>query len=112
MTKSGHTGQNVISGLRPHEGLRLFVRVSNVGPDHVPERLGTSMHPVPQLFLGEQRKPTLHEIEPRATRRGEVHVDAGVPCQPPLDRGVFVGGIVSGDQMQGFVLRNLLINQP
>ena len=37
MTKSGHTGQNLVGGLRPHEGLRLFVRVGDVGLDRVPE---------------------------------------------------------------------------
>lgn len=35
-----------------------------------------------------------------------------MPRQPPLDRGVFVGGLVVGDPRQGLVLRNLPINQP
>ena len=72
----------------------------------------TAEHAAPQLFGRQVAKDPLHQIEPRATGRGEVHVDAWVSYQPPLDRGVFVGGIVVGDQMQGFVLRNLPINQP
>lgn len=99
MTKSGDTGQNVISGLCPHERLRLFVGVSNVGPDRVPERLGTSMHPAPQLFLGEQRKPPFHQIEPGGTGRGEMHMKAGALQQPAADEGGLVCAIVVEDQV-------------
>lgn len=53
MTKSGDTRQNLVGGLRPHEGLRLFVRGGDVGSDGVPERVGTAMDSAPQLFLGE-----------------------------------------------------------
>ena len=40
-----------------------------------------------------------------------MHVDARVARQPPLDRGMFVRGIVVGDQVQGLALGNLTINQ-
>lgn len=69
MTKSRHASQNFIDGLRPHEGLGLLVGVSNVGPERVPERLGATMHPAPKLFLGEQGKPTLHQIQPGGAGR-------------------------------------------
>jgi len=62
MTKSGHTGQNLVGGLCPHEGLRLFVRVGDVGSDCVPERVGIAMPAAPQLFLREQGKPALDQI--------------------------------------------------
>ena len=32
--------------------------------------------------------------------------------EPQLNRGVFVRGVIVGDQMQGLALRNLAINQP
>lgn len=32
MTKSGDAGQNLIGGLRPHEGLEVLVGVRNGGP--------------------------------------------------------------------------------
>lgn len=60
MTKSRHARQNLVGGLCPHEGLWLFVRMGDVGPNRVPERLGAAMHPASQLFLRQQGKPALH----------------------------------------------------
>ena len=37
-------------------------------------------------------------------------MDAGVAVQPPLDRGVFMRGVIVGDQMQGLALGDLPIN--
>jgi hypothetical protein len=40
-----------------------------------------------------------------------MHVTTWVASQPALDRGVFVCGIVVGDQMQGLALWGLAVNQ-
>ena len=72
----------------------------------------TTEHAAPKQFGRQVAKDPLYQIEPRATGRGDVSMDAWVPYQPPLDRGVFVGGIVVDDQMQGVGLRNLPINEP
>ena len=72
MTKSGHARENLVGGLRPHEGLGLLVRVRNVGPDRSLECLCAAMHSAPQLFLGEQGKPALHQIEPGGAGGREV----------------------------------------
>ncbi len=101
-----------MGGFRPHKRGGLGIAVDHVGVNRGNEFRDAPEHPAPKLFGREVAKDTLHQIEPRATGRDEVHVDAWVPGQPPLDRGVFVGGIVVGDQMQGLVLRNLPINQP
>lgn len=78
MTKSGHTGQNLVGGLCPYEGFRLLIRVGDVGPDRVPERLGAAMHPVPQVLLGRQSKPALHQIQPGGTGRRTVDIERWV----------------------------------
>ena len=51
MTKSGDAGQNLVGGLRPHEGLGLRVGVSNVGPDGRLEGVNTGVHAAAQLAL-------------------------------------------------------------
>jgi hypothetical protein len=56
MTKSSDARQDLIGGLRPHGELGLPVRVRNAGPDSSLEYVCTAMHPVLQLFLGEQGK--------------------------------------------------------
>ena len=63
------------------------------------------------MFGRQVAKDAFHEIQPRTTSRGEVHVDARVVREPPLYRGVFVRGVVIGDQMQGLALWGLAINQ-
>ena len=68
-------------------------------------------HTATNLFGRQVAKDAFHQIEPRTTRRGEVHVDARVAREPPLNRGVFVRGVVVGDQMQGLALGDLAINQ-
>ena len=50
-------------------------------------------------LLGDETKPTLDLIEPRAVRRGVVDVVAWAFGEPRLDLGVLVGGVVVDDQM-------------
>ena len=47
----------------------------------------------------------------QSTRRGEGQVDARVAGEPQLNRGMFVRGVVVGDQMPGLTLGDLAINQ-
>ena len=63
------------------------------------------------LFGRQVSKDAFHQVEPRTASGREMHVDARVARQPPLDRGMFVRGIVIGNQMQGLALGDLAINQ-
>ena len=72
----------------------------------------TAKDPATNLFGRQVSKHTFDQVEPRTAGGREMHVDARVARQPPLDRGVFVRGIVVGDQMQGLALGDLAINQP
>jgi len=68
-------------------------------------------HPATNLFGCLVAKDAFDQLEPRSTGRGKVHVHTRVARQPPLNRGVFVPGIIVGDQMQGLALGDLAINQ-
>ena len=67
--------------------------------------------PATNLFGRQVAKDTFYQIEPRTAGRDEMHLDARVACQPPLDHGVLVRGVVVGDQMQGLALGDLAIKQ-
>ena len=58
----------------------------------------TAKDPAPNLFSGQVSNHAFDQIEPRTTGGREMHVDARVAPQPPLDRGVFMRGIIVGDQ--------------
>ena len=67
----------------------------------------TAEHAATNLFGRQVTKDAFDQIEPRTTGRGEVHVHTRVARQPPLNHGVFVRGVIVGDQMQGLALGNL-----
>jgi len=91
MAKSRHAGEDLVSRFGPHE--RLGARVGNVdiAADGGFQLAGAAMHTPAQLLLRQRCEPALDEIDPRAARRREVHVHAGVPDQPAMDERGFVG---------------------
>jgi len=62
----------------------------------------TPKHLATNLFGCMVANDAFDQLEPRSTDLGEVHVHTRVARQPPLNRGVFVRGVIVGDQMQGF----------
>jgi len=72
----------------------------------------TAKHSAAEALGGEFPEEAFHQIEPRATRRREMHMKAGVPYEPLLHRGVLMGGIVIDDEMERFVRGRLSINEP
>ena len=56
-------------------------------------------------------KPAFHQIQSRAARGDEVHVEARMPLEPGLDLGVFVRGVVVRDQVQLEFGGSLLVDQ-
>ena len=71
----------------------------------------TAKNPATNLFGREVSKDAFDQVEPRTAGGCEMHVDARVAPQPPLDRRVCVRGVIVGDQMQGLALGDLAINQ-
>src|SRR5258708_30328577 len=50
-------------------------------------------------LVGDQRKPTLDLVEPRAIGRGEMDVETWPPREPGTHPWMLVGGVVVADQM-------------
>ena len=71
----------------------------------------TAKHAATNLCGRQVAKDPFDQIEPRTTGRGEMHVDARVTCEPSLNRGMGMCGIMVRDQVEGLALRNLAINQ-
>lgn len=103
--------QDRLCGFGPHKRCGMDIALSDVRVNRRNQLRDTAEHPATGLFGRQVAKGTFHQIEPRTTGREEMHVYARVAVQPPLDRGMFVGGVVVGDQMHGFVPGDLAINQ-
>ena len=70
MTKSSHTGQDLVGRLRPNERRGRGVAKVDVGEDPGFERARAAMRATPDLFVSQQGEPALHEIEPGRTGNG------------------------------------------
>jgi len=91
MAKSRHAGEDLVSRFGPHERLGPGVRDLDIAADGGFQLAGAAVHTPAQLLLRQRCEPALDEIDPRAARRREVHVNAGVPGQPTMDeRGLCV----------------------
>src|SRR5687767_6067741 len=55
-------------------------------------------------------EPSFDEVQPRAARGDEVHVEAGMFTEPGLDARVFVRAVVVGDEVQVQIGRRLSID--
>ena len=72
----------------------------DVGLDRVNEVADAEEVPAPNLLLREMGEPDFDEIEPRRARGNEMEVEARMPLQPPLNRGMLMRGVVVDDGMQ------------
>jgi hypothetical protein len=77
MTKSSHAGQDLVGGLRPHEGLRGGIAEPDVGKDRGLEGPRAPVGGALDLFVGEQGEPAFDEIEPGTTGRREMKMEPG-----------------------------------
>ena len=64
-------------------------------------------HAATDLIAGDQAEEAFDLAEPGGGCRSEVHMEARMFCQPRLDLGMLVGGVVVGDQMQVELLGRL-----
>ncbi len=106
-----HFRQDLLCRLGPHQRFRRGITLGHIRVNGRNQLGDAAEYAATNLFSHQVAKDAFHQIEPRTTRRGEVHVDARVAREPSLNRGVFVRGVVVGDQMQGLALGNVVINQ-
>lgn len=86
MTKSRDAGQDLVRRFGPHEGRGVCVGEVDVLANGVLELPRAAVNTPADLFLSQHGEPPLHEIDPGRPRRGEVHVEARMADQPPVDR--------------------------
>jgi len=67
-------------------------------------------HPAAQPLGGEVAEEALDPVQPRRRGGCEVHVETRMLGQPLLHDGMFVRGVVVGDQMQRLVLGRLALD--
>jgi len=94
MTKSSDACEDFIGRLSPDEWPRSFVRDLKVPPDGCLQFARAAVHATSQLLVGERREPALDQIDPRGTRRGEVHVVSPMAHEPAVDERRLVGAVV------------------
>ncbi len=90
---------NLASRLRPREGLGLVVPGLEVATDCALKLPNAVEAPAADHSIRNQRKPALHQVEPRRAGRREVRMEAGMRGKPLANLRVFVGPVVVADQM-------------
>ncbi len=84
---------------RPHERVCVGVPFGRVAFDALDELRHLAERIAPNRLAGKDIEPDLHLIEPRSIGGGVVNVKSGTPCQPSLDLGLLMRGVVVDDEM-------------
>ncbi len=98
-TKSLDFGEDGIRRSRPDERVCVGVPFGRVAFDSLDELRHLAERIAPNRLAGEDIEPDLHLIEPRSIRGSVVKVKSGTPCQPSLDLGMLMRGVVVDDEM-------------
>jgi len=86
--KARDAGEDLVSGLGPHEGRRLRMVRGNEFSNRGLQLRHAAMHTATALFVGELSEPPLHEVQPRPVRRREVDVKTRALGEPIPNQGV------------------------
>jgi hypothetical protein len=72
LAESGNAGEDIVGGLRPHEGLRVGIGLGDVGEDRLLQVARAREGAALELPPVQEREPTLDRIPPvtAAFRRG------------------------------------------
>ena len=111
LTKSRHTGENVVGRFRPDEGRRRGVREREIVAGRRLEGAGAAVRPTLDLFVGQQGKPALDEIEPGGAGRRKVQVKPDVAGEPAADARRLVRPVVVEDEMHVEIRRHGRLNR-
>jgi hypothetical protein len=106
LTKSGHAVQDFVSSLMPDKRFRCVVGHGQTLPNGGNQFARAAMDAAADLFVRQFDTPALDEMQPRGTRRCEVHVVAGALRQPPTDGRGLVRRIIVENQMHVQVTRD------
>src|SRR4029450_2933745 len=99
MTKWCDAREDFVGGFRPDERLGRRVTHGDEREDRRLQRAGTVMNSPLDLFLRQQGKPALNEVEPGGAGRSEVQMKAGMPGEPAMNEGRLVGAVVVQNQV-------------
>ena len=94
MIKSRDTCKDFISGLGPNKGFQRLTVYRHVSSNRCLRFPGAPIDAPPQLLLGKRSEPALEQIDPGATRAGEVQMVPGLLRQPPLNHRGLVRAVV------------------
>ena len=99
-----------VGGFGPDERLRLRVGPVDVGVDGGLKVGRAGEHAPLQASTGEEREPTLDQVEPGGRGRGEVQVPAWALDEPVVDELGLVGGRVVEHEVDVEVGRHRRLN--
>ena len=68
--------------------------VVNIVPDRHDQILHVAKDAAAEALVCEVAEESLHHVQPRAAGWREMHLEAGVPIQPPLNLRMFVSRVV------------------
>src|SRR3989441_6751741 len=99
MTKSRDARKDLVGRLGPDEGLGMAVCDVDIPPNGRLQFAGAAMDTTPQLLVGERREPALDQVDPRGTRRREMHVVPRMAHEPAVNERRLVGAVVVENHM-------------
>jgi len=92
--------EDLIDFLSPDERLGLLIIKPNEILNARNKLRNASKHATSDLLAGQFSEPAFDQIQPRATRRREVHMKTGMLLQPLFNMGMRMRSIVVQDQME------------
>ena len=101
--------QDVFALGLPHITSRIFIARRQEGDDRVGQFSGRGKALLGNE-LGEVAEEALDQIHPGGRGRRVVHVKAGVAIEPSGDRGMLMGGVIVGDDVDGEIAWGLFID--
>jgi hypothetical protein len=94
----------------PDEGFWVSVVVFDEVVDGGFQFFGGAVDAAPELTFGEQREPSLDQVEPRSRSGSEVHMEARAFGQPVLNQLRFMGAIIVQDEVNIQLVRHILLD--
>jgi hypothetical protein len=110
LTKTLDGSEDLVSGLGPHEGLRVAVRDIDVLADGAFQFEGIAVRASTKLPVRELGEETLDLIDPGCAFGREMDMKARAAQQPALDQRGLVRAVVVEDEMHFELLRDVEVD--
>src|SRR5665647_2465589 len=111
VTVTGDRLEDLVGGLGPDEGARVFVPVRQPVADVGAQLAHRTVDAAARLARGQLGEPALDEVQPRGAGGGEVQREARMGEQPAPHRRGLVGGVVVEDEVDLKVGRDLTLER-